>query len=178
MESDSPLTDEQQEVYDILKKKQEINAIAVKERSADENKKLKQYLYELTKIKSNIIEDLLNKFPEFRKQTKTKTGAQRVSALRSRQDEQKKNEERQKDRLYKCQVRSTDTGEPTEKRKRQAESVADLEDIETGNGLNNERDDNKEYNDTQVMESDSVLTEEEKKSMQSLRKKKIFFLKQ
>ena len=90
VESDSPLTDEQQEVYEILKKKQEINAIAVKERSADENKKLKQYLYELTKIKSNIIEDLLNKFPELRKQTKTKTGAQRVSALRSRQDEQKK----------------------------------------------------------------------------------------
>jgi len=65
VESDSPLTDEQQKVYEILKKKQEINAIAVKERSADENKKLKQYLYELTKIKSNIIEDLLNKFPEF-----------------------------------------------------------------------------------------------------------------
>merc|ERR1712105_57289 len=79
VESDSPLTDEQQEVYEILKKKQEINAIAVKERSADENKKLKQYLYELTKIKSNIIEDLLNKFPELRKQTKTKTAAQRKS---------------------------------------------------------------------------------------------------
>jgi len=76
------------------------------------------------------------------------------------------------------QLRSRDTGEPTEKIKRQAESAAELEDIETGNELNNERDDNEEYNDTQVMESDSVLTEEKKKSMQSLRKKKIFFLKQ
>jgi len=92
VESDSPLTDEQQKVYEILKKKQEINAIAVKERSADENKKLKQYLYELTKIKSNIIEDLLKKFPELRKQTKT--GAQWKSASRSRQDEQQTNEER------------------------------------------------------------------------------------
>ena len=86
VESDSPLTDEQQKVYEILKKKQEINAIAVKERSADENKKLEQYRYKLKKFESKIIEDLLEKCPELRKQTKT--GAQRVSALRSRQDEQ------------------------------------------------------------------------------------------
>ena len=131
---------------------------------------LRQYTYKLNKMKSNIIPDLLKKFPELRKQTKT--GAQWKSASRSRQDEQQKNEERQKDRLYKCQVRSTDTGEPTEKRRRQAESAAELEDIETGNELNNERDDNEEYNDTQVMESDSVLTEEEKKVYAILKKKK------
>jgi len=109
------------------------------------------------------------------------------------------------------QVRSRDTGEPTEKRKRQAESAAErksasrsrrdanidnlkcqdykiedvhicrldeLEDIQTVNELNIERGDNEEYYDTQVVESDSVLTKEEKKSMKSLRKKKIFFLKQ
>ena len=70
------------------------------------------------------------------------------------------------------QLRSRDTGEPTEKIKRQAESAAELEDIETGNELNNERDDNEEYNDTQVMESDSVLTEEEKKVYAILKKKK------
>ncbi len=62
VESDSPLTDEQQKVYEILKKKQEINAIAVKERSADENKKLKQYLYQLNTFESNRIQDVLKKF--------------------------------------------------------------------------------------------------------------------
>merc|ERR1712074_193987 len=105
-ESDSPLTDEQQKSMKSLRKKQKINAIAVKERSADENKKLKQYLYKLNTSESNIIQDLLKKFPELRKQTKTKTAAQRMSASRSCQDEQQKNEERQKDRLYKCQVHS------------------------------------------------------------------------
>merc|ERR1712105_157258 len=91
VESDSPLTDEQQEVYEILKKKQEIHAIAAKKRSADENKKLAQYRYELKKFESKIIEDLLEKCPALRKQTKT--GGQRMSALRSCQDEQQKNEE-------------------------------------------------------------------------------------
>ena len=95
----------------------------MKERNADENNQLRQYNSKLKKIESNIIQDLLKKFPELRKQTKT--GAQRISALRSRQDEQQKNEERQKDRLYKSQVRSTDTGEPTEKRRRQAETAAE-----------------------------------------------------
>merc|ERR1712074_300206 len=69
VESDSHLTKEQQEVYEILKKKQEINAIAAKKRSADENKKLKQYLYQLNTFEFSIIEDLLEKFPELRKQT-------------------------------------------------------------------------------------------------------------
>ena len=73
------------------------------------------------------------------------------------------------------QLRSRDTSEPTEKRKRQAESAAELEDIETVNELNIERRDNEEYYDTQGVDSDSVLTEEEKKSMQSLRKKSYSF---
>merc|ERR1712105_170382 len=90
-ESDSHLTKEQQEVYEILKKKQEILAIAAKKRSADENKKLVQYRNELKKFESKIIEDLLEKCPALRKQTKT--GGQRMSALRSCQDEQQKNEE-------------------------------------------------------------------------------------
>ena len=72
-----------------FRKKKEINDIAVKERSADEKKQLRQYIYKLNKIESNIIQDLLKKCPELRKQTKT--AAQRVSASRSRQDEQQKN---------------------------------------------------------------------------------------
>ena len=99
VESDSPLTDEQQEVYEILKKKQEINSIAVTERSAYENNQLRQYVNKLKKIESNIIKELLEKCPELRKQTK-KTGAQRVSASRSRQDEQQKNEDRLKKKSY------------------------------------------------------------------------------
>merc|ERR1712105_87591 len=91
VESDSHLTDEQQEVYEILKKTQEIHAIAAKKRSADENKKLAQYRNELMKFEFKIIEDLLEKCPALRKQTKT--GGQRISALRSCQDEQQKNEE-------------------------------------------------------------------------------------
>ena len=55
MESDSHLTKEQQEVYEILKKKQEILAIAAKKRSADEKKKLVQYCNELKKFESKII---------------------------------------------------------------------------------------------------------------------------
>ena len=195
-----------------LRKKQDILAKAVKERSADEKKELQQYNNKLKRIESNIIQDLLKKCPELRKQTKT--AAHRISALRSHHDEQQKNEERQKDRLYKSQVRSTDTGEPTEKRRRQAETAAErksasrsrqdanidnlkcqdceneevhicplegLEDIETVNELNNERDDNEEYYDTgervykhvdevtrttvedvtQVMEEDNIISDDQ-----------------
>ena len=42
-ESDSHLTEQEQIVYEILRKKQEINAIQVKERSADDKKQLEQY---------------------------------------------------------------------------------------------------------------------------------------
>ena len=102
-----------------LRKKKDILSKAVKDRSADEKKMLRQYTYKLNKMKSNIIPDLLKKCPELRQQTKT--------------------------------------GEPTEKRRRQAESAAErksasrsrqdgnideLEDIDTVNELNNERDTN------------------------------------
>ena len=115
MESDSHLTDEEQKVYAILKKKQEINAIAVKERSADENNQLRQYRYKLKKIESNIIQDLLTKCPELRKQTKTKTAAQWKSASRSHQDEQQQNEDRLQNKNQKSQVRCTENVETTEK---------------------------------------------------------------
>ena len=60
----------------------------MKDRSADEKKMLKHYIYKLNKIKSNIIPDLLKKCPELRQQTKT--AAQLRSESRSRQDKQKK----------------------------------------------------------------------------------------
>jgi len=44
MESDSHLTEEEKEVYEILKKKQDILAKAVKERSDDEKKGKTLYL--------------------------------------------------------------------------------------------------------------------------------------
>ena len=165
MESDSHLTEVEQEVYEILKKKQDILAKAVKERSDYEKKLLRHYIYQLNKIKSNIIKDLLKKCPELRKQTKTaaekrrrqaESAAERKSASRSRQDANIDN--------LKCQ--DCENGEV------HICPLDELEDIETVNELNNERDDNEEYYDTQVVESDSVLTEEEKKVYEILKKKK------
>ena len=46
---------------------------------------------------------MLEKCPALRKQTKT--GGQRISALRSRQDEQQKNEDRLKKKTHMSQVR-------------------------------------------------------------------------
>ena len=48
----------------ITKQYETVRYIEVKERSADENKQLKQYSYKLNKIESNIIQYLLKKFPE------------------------------------------------------------------------------------------------------------------
>ncbi len=93
VESDSVLTEEEKKVYEILKKKKDILSKAVKDRSDEDKKMLKHYINKLTRNKSKIIiPDLLKKCPELRKQNKT--GAQRLSALRSRQDEQHKNEDR------------------------------------------------------------------------------------
>ena len=89
----------------------------MKERSADEKKLLRHYIYKLNKIQSNIIQNLLKKCPELRKQTKTaaekrrrqaESAAERKSASRSRQDG----------------------------------NIDELEDIDTVNELNNERDTN------------------------------------
>ena len=61
VDSDCNLTEEEQEVYELLLRKKQIMAIAAKERSGDEKKQLQQYNDKLKKIKSNIIPELLKK---------------------------------------------------------------------------------------------------------------------
>jgi len=89
------LTEEQEKVYEVLLKTQEIMAIALKERSSEEQKQLKQHNYKLRKVDSNLIKKMLEKWTESRKQTKTKSAAERKSASRSRQNEEQKEKERQ-----------------------------------------------------------------------------------
>ena len=55
MESDSHITEEEKEVYEIFKKKQDILAKVVKDRSDDEKRLLKHYIYKLNRIKYKII---------------------------------------------------------------------------------------------------------------------------
>ena len=57
-ESDSHLTEQEQIVYEIFKKKQEIIAIEVKEIRAEEKKQLKQYPYQIKKLDSRLVEKM------------------------------------------------------------------------------------------------------------------------
>ena len=50
VDSDCNLTEEEQEVYELLLRKKQIMAIAAKERSGDEKKQLQQYNDKLKKI--------------------------------------------------------------------------------------------------------------------------------
>ena len=93
-ESYSQLTDGEKIVFNILKRTNEILALNLKERSDDEKRQLQGYYYQLTKMDKNIIQEVLKKCPDLKK--KAKTVAQRKSASRSAQNEEKKEVETEK----------------------------------------------------------------------------------
>ena len=97
----------------------------MKDRSDEDKKMLKHYIYKLTRNKSKIIiPDLLKKCPELILQTK-RTAAQlreqnrfRMSQVCSTEHVETTQERKIKDRLYKSEVRFTENVETTQERNR------------------------------------------------------------
>ena len=61
----------EEEIYDILYKKKEINDKTPKLRTEDEKKKLKSLSYKISKINKNLIDDVITKFPFLQRKPKT-----------------------------------------------------------------------------------------------------------
>ena len=105
----------------------------MKKRSDEEKKQLKSYDYELTKIDKNIIEEVLKKCPDLKK--KAKTVAQRKSASRSAQNEEKKEVETEKCKQGMRQSRRGQNEEKKEVEREKAKQgmteIRSMEDPET-----------------------------------------------
>ena len=70
----------EEEIYDILYKKKEINDKTPKLRTEDEKKKLKNLSYKISKIPKNLIDNIITKFPLL--QRKPQTAEQRKEQKR------------------------------------------------------------------------------------------------
>ena len=71
---------EEEEIYNILYKKKEINDKTPKLRTEDEKKKLKNLSYKIRKIPKNLIDNIITKFPLL--QRKPQTAEQRQEKKR------------------------------------------------------------------------------------------------
>ena len=70
----------EEEIYNILYQKKEINDKTPKFRTEDEKKKLKSLSYKISKINKNLIDDIITKFPFL--QRKPQTAEQRQEKKR------------------------------------------------------------------------------------------------
>ena len=70
----------EEEIYNILYQKKEINDKTPKFRTEDEKKKLKSLSYKISKINKNLIDDIITKFPFL--QRKPQTAEQRQEQKR------------------------------------------------------------------------------------------------
>ena len=70
----------EEEIYNILYQKKEINDKTPKLRTEDEKKKLKSLSYKISKINKNLIDDIITKFPFL--QRKPQTAEQRKEQIR------------------------------------------------------------------------------------------------
>ena len=61
----------EEEIYDILYKKKEINDKTPKLRTQDEKKKLKNLSYKISKIPKNLIDNIITKYPSLQKKPQT-----------------------------------------------------------------------------------------------------------
>ena len=61
----------EQEIYDILYKKKEINDKTPKLRTEDEKKRLKNLCYKISKIPKNLIDNIITKFPSLQRKPQT-----------------------------------------------------------------------------------------------------------
>ena len=61
----------EEEIYNILYQKKEINDKTPKFRTEDEKKKLKSLSYKISKINKNVIDDIINKFPFLKRKPQT-----------------------------------------------------------------------------------------------------------
>ena len=61
----------EEEIYDILYKKKEINDKTPKLRTQDEKKKLKNLSYKISKIPKNLIDNIITKYQSLQKKPQT-----------------------------------------------------------------------------------------------------------
>jgi len=61
----------EEEIYDILYKKKEINDKTPKLRTEDEKKNLKKLSYKISKIPKNLIDNIITKFPSLQRKPQT-----------------------------------------------------------------------------------------------------------
>ena len=61
----------EEELYNILYQKKEINDKTPKLRTEDEKKKLKSLSYKISKINKNLIDDIIRKFPFLQRKAQT-----------------------------------------------------------------------------------------------------------
>ena len=80
----------EEEIYDILYKKKEINDKTPKLRTEDEKKNLKNLSYKLSKIPKNLIDNIITKFPSL--QRKPQTGEERKEQKRIIEDKKRSKE--------------------------------------------------------------------------------------
>ena len=80
----------EEEIYDILYKKKEINDKTPKLRTEDEKKNLKKLSYKISKIPKNLIDNIITKFPSL--QRKPQTGEERKEQKRIIEDKKRSKE--------------------------------------------------------------------------------------
>merc|ERR1712243_448340 len=115
----------EEEIYDILYKKKEINDKTPKLRTEDEKKKLKNLSYKISKIPKNLIDNIITKFLSL--QRKPQTGEERKEQKRIIEDKK-----RSKECPLERQTRLNKQKEHNDKRSAQS-------DIEKGRRLNKQK---------------------------------------
>ena len=77
---------EEEEIYNILYKKKEINDKTPKLRTEDEKKKLKNLSYKISKIPKNLIDNIITKFPLLQRKPQTAEQRQEKKGLQNIRD--------------------------------------------------------------------------------------------
>jgi len=72
---------EEEEIYNILYKKKEINDKTPNLRTEDDKKKLKSLSYKISKIHKNLIDDIITKFPFLQRKPQTAEQRQEKKGL-------------------------------------------------------------------------------------------------
>merc|ERR1712121_545303 len=101
----------EEEIYDILYKKKEINDKTPKLRTEDEKKKLKNLSYKISKIPKNLIDNIITKFPSLQRKPQTAEERKEQKRIiehkkRSKESEIEKQRRLTHDKEYHSQKRS------------------------------------------------------------------------
>ena len=132
----------EEEIYDILYKKKEINDKTPKLRTEDEKKKLKNLSYKISKIPKNLIDNIITKFPSLQRKPQTAEERKEEKRIiehkkRSKESEIERETRLNKQKEYEHEKRSAESDIERQRRltqdkechsrKRSAESEIDKE---------------------------------------------------